>query len=330
MNNLASTDRNKPIDVVIPWVDGNDPAHRARRIAAMGGDSAFNLPDVGGDTRYAQMGELRWVLASINRFMPWVRRIYIVTDRQRPDKELDWVSQRIDNPIEVEIVDHTTIFGNDSDLLPTFNCASIETMLWRIPGLSERYIYFNDDTFVMAPMSPDEWFDGDKLICHGHRFNLIWARLLQWLKPRRHGHKPQGFKTPMIAAARQLHKRHFIYYYHSPVAQSKSLLADYLTSRPDTMRANAAPKFRDISQFSPHSLCNLLAEQAGRLKLVRRNINLFLKPKASRPDYLKRRLACADRNPRLKLGCINSLDLTTDIERDRFDRWICNRLRVKQ
>lgn len=318
------------IDIVIPWVDGNDPAHRARRIEAMGGDVSQLADDVGGDTRYASMGELRWVLGSINRFAPWVRRVFIVTDRQTPANELKWVEERFERRVPVEIIDHSVIFRGYENLLPVFNCGSIETMLWRIPGLSERYIYFNDDTFLMSEMKPDDWFEGDKLICHGHRFNLRLAEVIQWLRPKRGGHKPQGFKTPMIAAAKELGASHFIYYYHSPVAQSKYLLEEYFTAHPESLLNNAAHKFRAMEQFSPHSLCNLLAERAGRLKLVKEKTNLFLKPTAKHPDYLLKRLARADRNDRLKLGCINSLDQTTAEERERFDEWICKRLGVSR
>lgn len=320
----------EPIDIVIPWVDGNDPAHRAKRLAAMGRDTELAADDVGGDTRFASVGELRWVVASIQKFAPWVHRIYIVTDNQTPTRELAWVKERMEMTVPVEIVDHKVIFRGYEDLLPVFNCGSIETMLWRIPGLSRRYIYFNDDTFLMAPMSEVDWFDGDRLVCHGHRFPLWWAQTLQWLRPKRHGHKPQGFKTPMIAAAKALGENHFIYYYHSPVAQRRDLLEQFFTEHPDLLRSNAAHKFRAMEQFSPHSLCNLLAERTGNLVLRRDNINLFLKPVASRPDYLLNHLRRADSNQRLKLGCINSLDQTTPVERDRFDRWICHRLGLPQ
>lgn len=97
---------------------------------------------------------------------------------------------------------------------------------------------------------------------------------------------------------------HLLYYYHTPTAQSRRLLEEYFAAHPGVAERNAAPKFRERTQFTPHSLCNLLAERAGRLRIEHSDINLFLKPVASRPDYLTVRLARADRRADLRLGCI--------------------------
>lgn len=318
------------IDIVIPWVDGNDPDHRTRRYAAMGGETALMADDTGGDTRFANMGELRWTLASINRFMPWVRKIYIVTDHQRPEAELAWVSDRIADPIAVEIVDHTTVFRGYEDLIPVFNCNSIETMIWRIPGLADHYIYFNDDTFAMAPMSPADWFDGESLVVHGHRMSRRWGAMLQRLRQLIHGAGAQGFKTPMLMAAATLESDHFIYHYHCPLPQSRVLLERFYQLHPELLRQNASYKFRDPHQYNPQTLCCLLAERENLLRIDRSDTNLFLKPKASRPDYLQKRLPKPGTHTLLQMGCINSLDRTTPEEQARFSHWICNLLEVDE
>lgn len=283
--------------------------------------------DTGGATRYSNLGELAWSVASVNRFMPWVRRIYIVTDGQDPSRELELTRRNFENPIPVEVVDHRTIFRGMEDILPVFNCNSIETMLWRIPGLSDHYLYFNDDTFVMAPMAPSDWFDGEKMVLHGHRMPLWCAALLDRLRMSG-GRNILGFKTPMIAAARTVGARHLLYYYHTPTAQNRRLLEEFFREHPELPRRNALPKFRERSQFSPHSLCNLLAERAGLLRIERSDINLFLKPVASRPDYLTVRLARADRRPDLRLGCISSLDKASPAQQKEFEQWISRRLQI--
>lgn len=316
-----------PIDIVYTWVDGNDPRLNALRRKYSGQDTEEIRDDTGGATRYSNLGELAWSVASVNRFMPWVRRIYIVTDGQDPSRELELTRRNFENPIPVEVVDHRTIFRGMEDILPVFNCNSIETMLWRIPGLSDHYLYFNDDTFVMAPMAPSDWFDGDKMILHGHRMPLWWAALLDRLRMSG-GRNILGFKTPMIAAARTVGASHLLYYYHTPTAQNRRLLEDFFREHPELPRRNALPKFRERSQFSPHSLCNLLAERAGLLRIERSDINLFLKPVASRPDYLTVRLARADRRPDLRLGCISSLDKASPAQQKEFEQWICRLLQI--
>ena len=318
-----------PIDVVYTWVDGNDPKLNALRRKYMGLDTEESGDDIGGATRYANLGELYWSVASINRFMPWVRKIFIVTDGQDPMPQLQGISENFEHPIPIEIVDHKTVFKGFEDILPVFNCNSIETMLWRIPGLSDRYIYFNDDMFVMAPMSPGEWFDEDgRLIMHGHKMNLRWAALLDRLRMK-NGKHILGFKTPIIAAANALQSNHILYYYHTPLSQSRTLLEDFFKGKDDLIRKNITPKFRDKIQFSTHSLCNLLAEKAGKLVVRKENTNLFLKPTADRPDYLTTRLKKAADRTDLKVGCISSLDKGSEEQREEFENWINQHLGLK-
>jgi glycosyltransferase involved in cell wall biosynthesis len=139
-----------PIDVVYTWVDGADPSWRARRDETLAGrNAATNVADC-GDGRYASRDELRYSLRSLAMYAPWVRHIWIVTDQQVPS----WLD--ISHP-KVTIVDHKEIFS-DVDALPTFNSHAIESRLHVIPGLSENFIYFNDDFFAGRPLSPDLFF----------------------------------------------------------------------------------------------------------------------------------------------------------------------------
>jgi hypothetical protein len=46
----------------------------------------------------------------------------------------------------VVFADHRSIIH--SRYLPTFNSHAIEGHLYRVPDLSERFIYFNDDMFL--------------------------------------------------------------------------------------------------------------------------------------------------------------------------------------
>ena len=81
---IADELRYGPVDYVIPWVDGNDPVLSARRAKYASGDALTN-EEVGGATRYASVGEIRWGVASILRYAPFVRKVFVVTDGQDPD-----------------------------------------------------------------------------------------------------------------------------------------------------------------------------------------------------------------------------------------------------
>jgi len=133
-----------PIDAVIAWVDGADPVHKAKRAAALQKlREKSDLPIAAGiaNTRFHDNGELRYCIASIKKFAPWIRTIYIITDNQVPRFRNENFLQGLD----IRIVDHKDIFRSYEWALPTFNSITIETAMWRVPELSESFIYFNDD-----------------------------------------------------------------------------------------------------------------------------------------------------------------------------------------
>ncbi|GAA0387312.1 exopolysaccharide phosphotransferase [Acrocarpospora corrugata] len=138
-----------PIDAVYTWVDGGDPVWRARRdLALTGGLSELATTEA----RFVSRDELRYSLRSLMTYAPWVRKIWIVTDQQRPS----WL--RPDD--RIQIVDHKEIF-RDPGVLPVFNSHAIEAQLHRIEGLSEHFLYLNDDFFLGRPLYPEMFFEGN-------------------------------------------------------------------------------------------------------------------------------------------------------------------------
>ena len=137
------------IDLVYLWVDGNDPEWLARKNAFLPADKQVD-PQAAGECRYAENDELRYSLRSVELYAPWVRRIYIVTDDQTPA----WLDTS--NP-RIRVVSHREIMP--AEILPVFNSTVIELFLARIPGLSEHFLYANDDMFFSAPVDPGFFFD---------------------------------------------------------------------------------------------------------------------------------------------------------------------------
>ena len=113
--------------------------------------------------RFQDNDELRFSLRSLEKYAPWIRHIYIVTNGQRPH----WLN--LSHP-KVSLITHEQIFANKSHL-PTFSSPSIETNIHRIPGLSRRFLYFNDDLLLGSPVWPDDFFTFSK----GFRFHLAWS-----------------------------------------------------------------------------------------------------------------------------------------------------------
>ncbi|MBR5201475.1 MAG: stealth family protein [Alistipes sp.] len=159
-----------PIDLVYTWVDGNDPAWREKRLKYMPEITTERAPNHLCDARWLENNELMFALRSAELYAPWINRIYIVTDNQVPK----WLNT---NHPKVKIVDHTEILPVDA--LPVFSSLAIESCIYRIPGLSEHFIYGNDDTFFGSLCQPEDFFDADGkpiVRMRGSRFNRKYAR----------------------------------------------------------------------------------------------------------------------------------------------------------
>jgi hypothetical protein len=141
-----------PIDIVYLWVDGQDALWRAKRRQALQNLSdpcSMAIAPFGNvEGRFRDNDELRYSLRALERFFPAHGQVYIVTDGQTPA----WLQ-----PSErVTLVDHRELIP--AHALPTFDSGNIESYIHRIPGLSERYFYCNDDVFFGAPVNVDDWF----------------------------------------------------------------------------------------------------------------------------------------------------------------------------
>lgn len=135
------------IDFVVLWVDGADPAWKKEKeeYAVVEGS------DVGA-ARYREWGNLHFWFRGVERFAPWVRRIHFVTWGHLPP----WLNT--EHP-KLHIVNHRDFMS--AKYLPTFNTNPIELNLHRIAGLSEKFVYFNDDTFLINAVEPRDFFDGE-------------------------------------------------------------------------------------------------------------------------------------------------------------------------
>jgi hypothetical protein len=141
-----------PIDIVYTWVNDQDKAWQQRKDRV---SLRHNRPANAGmraklNERFRNRDELRYSFRSIEMFAPFVRKIFLVTDDQTPD----WLDTR--NP-RVQVVSHRQIF-RDRAWLPTFNSSGIETQLHHVNGLSEHFLYFNDDFFLGDIVQPEDFF----------------------------------------------------------------------------------------------------------------------------------------------------------------------------
>ena len=144
-HNDPSDFKQEDIDIVYTWVDVTGPGFKDDLQKYLEAEASSVSPLAVSLERFRNNDELRYSLRSVETFAPWVRKIHIITNGQIP-QWLDTTNKR------VSIVSHDMIFPDKSHL-PTYNSNAIELQLHRVPGLSRRFLYLNDDCFLGRAIS---------------------------------------------------------------------------------------------------------------------------------------------------------------------------------
>lgn len=328
MNNRKD---NHPIDIVISWVDGNDPRHKEKIETFSKNEKNVSCNDVGGKTRFANVGEIYYCIASIHKHMDFVRKIFIITDNQDPEANAFLSSLSINPTIPIEIIDHSVIFRGYEEYLPTFNSRSIETLMWRIPGLSENFIYMNDDFMILKPCTAEDFFREDKVVCYAKWYYTAVSKLLRFFKPRRKGHKPVSFKESMTNALPLIGERHrFLLLSHTPRALKRSFFENFYETHPDAVTKNIRHRFRNRDQYNSQELFYMNEFRADRciVESPSRNL-LYLMPKKKK-NYIDRKLAGFEKRQNARFCCINSLDMATPEDIIKIISWLKEKIFIKE
>lgn len=284
----------EPVDVVYTWVDGSDVEWKKRQLAARGMSDEDELNATAlSASRFTDRNELMYSLRSLESYASWVNHIYIVTDRQVPE----WLNT--DHP-KITVVDHRDIFSRPENL-PVFNSHAIESQLHHIEGLSEQYLYLNDDLFFMRPTSPELFFTGSglsKFFPSTAPLDLAeaTARDLPVLSAAKHGREFMLSRHGRTVT----HK-----FKHTPHPQLKSVLAEFERREPELFAAVSASTFRHPDDCSiASSLYHFHAYAQGRA--VDAGIR-YAYMDIARPDaalYLRR----LSRRNDLDVLCLNDTD----------------------
>ena len=137
------------IDFVVTWVDMNDPKWQ-KDFANYSGKINNKINEL-SEARFRECGLLKYWFRGVEQFAPWVRKIHFVTCGQYPE----WLNIR--HP-KLQLVNHEDYIPKQ--YLPVFNSNLIEIYLHKIPGLSEHFVYFNDDCYIINHISPGRFFTG--------------------------------------------------------------------------------------------------------------------------------------------------------------------------
>ena len=131
------------MDFVLIWVDGGDAEWQKEKAKYSG------TPVDNAAARFRDWGLLKYWFRGVEKFAPWVDKVHFVTCGHTPE----WLN--LEHP-KINFVKHSEYIPEK--YLPTFNSHTIELNLHRIKGLSEEFVYFNDDMFIVGPSKPADFF----------------------------------------------------------------------------------------------------------------------------------------------------------------------------
>ncbi len=145
---------NEPIDLVYLWCDAADEKWRAKKDAVARAHGIETGNAANASYRFVANDELKYSLRSAEMYVPWVRNVVLMIDDDNTPPA--WL--RLDHP-RLRIVRLSEFMP--SERLPCYCSPTIEHHMARIPDLSERFIYANDDMMFACPLKPDFFFASD-------------------------------------------------------------------------------------------------------------------------------------------------------------------------
>ena len=288
-----------PIDVVYTWVNDGDPDWQSKKQKMqekLFGASADVSDHALHSERFRNRDELKYSLRSLELFAPFVRHIFLVTDQQIPS----WLASS--HP-RLTVVDHRDIFRN-KNCLPTFNSSAIECQLHHIPGLSEHFIYFNDDVFLGQYSEAESFFCGNGAIKAFPSQQVVFAADItdeseQWQQADANA---LAKLESCGISARAVMK-------HTPLPASKSLLDELESKFPAEFAVASQNAFRSSSDLRPIAFMQYHFGYASRRVLFDRVESETLLPwKANFFGRLER--LCRKRDK--MFFCINDVGVETE------------------
>lgn len=292
-----------PIDAVITWVDGHSPRHRALRTSYQAKSERKLHENAINPHRWLSQDEIYYCLQSIDNHAPWVRYVWIVVDQETPD--LSKLPPHLRDKVKIAL--HREIFGPQAHVLPTFNSLSIETMLWRIDGLSDRFLYFNDDVFLAATLAPSDVFQGRAPVLRGKwvDYSAIETDPSTRADPAMFNHFMQlnAARLGGFPASRLFASAHVVH------PMRRDVMAQLYDQHRTSFQDNIRHRFRDLTQFLPQGLHSHACIASGNAVLQPDRDHLHVKSGQGlgAPPSETRKLLQSALDPRIKFLCVNDL-----------------------
>lgn len=256
----------KSIDFVVTWVDSNDIEWQKSKTKALNMIDGTNEKFDYEKNRYRDIECFKYWFRCVEKNAPWVRKIFVVTNGQKPV----WLNT--DNE-KIVLIKHSDYISQE--YLPTFNSNAIESQIHLIPDLSEQFVYFNDDMFLINKVNPSDFFRNglpcDSMSFHpiepiaeDKRFYLKVCNDLEIINSnfdftnfkknnlsKIFSHK-QGKHVIMTVLLSRLNSFRGFYNYHVPVPYLKKTFDEVWNIAGDRLRKTMSFRFRNNSESINH------------------------------------------------------------------------------
>ncbi|MFT4059596.1 MAG: hypothetical protein QM652_08620 [Legionella sp.] len=316
------------IDAVISWVNGYDLNYQ-KKLSDFCLTLGVEPNTVVEPTRIQQCNEIHYCLHSLFRFAPWLRTIYLITNEQIPQAVLDLQGSPLANKICV--IDQNELLREQQISTPVFNSIAIEWLIWHIKGLSEQFIYLNDDFFLLRELTANDFFRDNQLVLRGQWKKQSEQKLFYRLKKCAY----KIFTRQEIKTSIDLHRHlqekgaqlarfdtYFFLLSHAPFSLKKTAFLEYLALNPQAMADNLRYPFRHKEQVSSiplitHQLMNaheVVYDTHKRTIMVNGAYHSFKK--------IKNRLQQVQTNRNITFLCVQSLDQAPQETKQYIDKWL--------
>lgn len=138
---------NNKIDFVMLWVDGSDPEWLKDKNKYKPNKKKEDGKD--GIVRFRDWDNLKYWFRGVEKYAPWVNNIYFITYGHLPK----WLNTK--HP-KLKIINHKDYIPGK--YLPVFSSHPIELNINHIKELSEQFVLFNDDIFIINTLKPTDFF----------------------------------------------------------------------------------------------------------------------------------------------------------------------------
>lgn len=307
-----------PVDIVYAWCDGSEEKLRKERCYW---SKKLNITYTESNFEYQwnDNEELKYSIRSIEKYAPWIRNIYIITNNQAPKWLINYNNDRTKNLPKIKIVDVSEIMPKES--LPTFNSQAIETCIPNIRGLSEHFLYACDDMFFNGPVEKSFFFDEE---------NKPIVRLQSKISSKTLA-KSQYART-IVTAQNKINKKFKKLYLHAPHhcidAYTKTLFVKCINDFKEEFTSTMFHKFREENSIQRAIiLYRALAKNDAKMRLtklfniINRDSKCIALTKPKKIKYLN--------NKSIKLFCINDDSHATKDERMQFKKFLENKFPSK-